>query len=449
MVTPDPIPARILPSGIAVELVEFCTPPPTQATYPRAMLNFMYHAGDGSGRLFVNDSRGKLWAVDRITGAATLFLDVAAARGAAFLGNGPPDWPAQLRVPPGSCAPRPARLSALLHHHHRNGVEPPRGRARARRASIPANLDNVVAEWRLDARSLSKIDLGSRREVLRIAHPAPDHCADQLMFNPNAVPGSGDYGKLYIGVGDGGNSPNNTDRYNQAQDPTSALGKILRIKPVKQADGSAYQVPADNPFAHRLGWLPEIWALGLRHPQNFSFDPVTGTMLITDCGQAQIEEVNLGRKGANYGWPLREGTFVTDRFDDATLYALPANDAVRNFTYPVAQYDHDEGNLARKSAITGGFVYRGVAIPALQGHYVLGDIVTGRVFHVPVTELKLGAQAVLRELTLTQGGGVVTLMALVGGPNRVDLRFGQDEAGELYVLTKQDGKIRKLAAAPG
>ena len=79
---------------------------------------------------------------------------------------------------------------------------------------------------------------------------------------------------------------------------------------------------------------------------------------------------------------------------------------------------------------------------------MLGDIVTGRVFHVPVTELKLGAQAPLRELTLTQGGGVVTLMALVGGPDRVDLRFGQDEAGELYVLTKQDGKIRKLAAAP-
>ena len=92
-----------------------------------------------------------------------------------------------------------------------------------------------------------------------------------------------------------------------------------------------------------------------------------------------------GAKGANYGWPIREGTFVTDRFDDATLYALPANDAARNFTYPVAQYDHDEGNLARKSAITGGFVYRGSAIPALQGHYVLGDIVTGRVFHVPVT----------------------------------------------------------------
>ena len=88
VVTPDPIPARILPSGIAVELVEFCTPPPTQATYPRAMLNFMYHAGDGSGRLFVNDSRGKLWAIDRITGAAKLFLDVAAARGAAFLSAG-------------------------------------------------------------------------------------------------------------------------------------------------------------------------------------------------------------------------------------------------------------------------------------------------------------------------------------------------------------------------
>lgn len=448
VVTPDPIAARILPSGIAAELVEFCTPSPTRATAPRAMLNFMYHAGDGSGRLFVNDSRGKLWAINGTTGAAKLFLDLATARGAAFIGN-------ELR---------PVGLRSFAFHpdlarpgqpgyrrFYTIGTETVASRpvgVRVLGGAYPAYLDNVVAEWRLDARTLSKVDPASRREVLRIAHPAPDHCADQLMFNPRAVPGSSDYGKLYIGVGDGGNSPNNTDRYNQAQDQTSALGKILRIKPVKQADGSAYRVPTDNPFVHRRGWLPEIWALGLRHPQNFSFDPATGTMLLTDCGQAQIEEVNLGRKGANYGWPLREGTFVTDRFDDNTLYALPADDVSRGFTYPVAQYDHDEGDLARKSAITGGFVYRGANIPALQGHYVLGDIVTGRVFHVPVTELQPGTQTPLRELTLTRGGQAVTLMALVAGPNRVDLRFGQDEAGELYILTKQDGKIRKLAALP-
>lgn len=447
VVTPDPIVPRIVPSGIAVELVEFCAPLPTSGAYPRALLNFCFHAADGKNRLFVNDSRGRLWSIDRATGASSLLLDMAALRGGSFIGTvtravglrsfafhpnltrvGQPGYRRLYTLTTETVASRPAGVRVLA-------------------GAYPHYLDNVIAEWRLDARTLSKIDPASRREVLRIAHPTADHCADQIMFNLAAKPDSAEFGKLYVGVGDGGNSPNNTDPYNQAQDPASPLGKILRIKPVKQGDGSGYRVPTDNPFVRRAGWLPEIWALGLRHPQNFSFDVATGTMLITDCGQAQIEEVNVGRKGANYGWPLREGTFVTDRNDDATLYALPADDASRGFTYPVAQYDHDEGNLTRKSAITGGFVYRGTAIPALQGHYILGDIVTGRVFHVPVTALKLGSQAALQELTLQQGGHVVTLMDLVAGLDRVDLRFGQDEVGEIYILTKQDGKIRRLAAA--
>lgn len=447
VVTPDPLAARIARSGIVVELAAFCTPPPTSASYPRAQLNFCFHAADGRNRLFVNDSRGRMWSIDRATGTCSLFLDVAALRGGAFIGT----------------ATRAVGLRSFAFHPNMSRVGQPGYRrlytlttetvasrpagVRVLAGAYPHYLDNVITEWRLDARTLSKVDLASRREVLRIAHPTPDHCADQLMFNPAARPDSAEFGKLYVGVGDGGNSPNDTDPYDQAQNPASPLGKILCIKPVKQGDGSGYRVPTDNPFIHRTGWLSEIWALGLRHPQNFSFDAATGMMLITDCGQAQIEEVNIGRKGANYGWPLREGTFVTDRHDDATLYALPADDTLNGFTYPVAQYDHDEGNLLRKSAITGGFVYRGAAIPSLQGHYVLGDIVTGRVFHVPVTALKLGKQTALQELTLQQNGHVVTLSSLVAGPDRVDLRLGQDEAGEIYVLTKQDGCIRRLAPA--
>ena len=194
----------------------------------------------------------------------------------------------------------------------------------------------------------------------------------------------------------------------------------------------------------RSGYLAEIWALGLRHPLNISFDRGgTGKFLIADIGQAQVEEVNLGVAGANYGWPLREGTFATERLDQTTLYALPADDAQNNFTYPVAQYDHSEGR-----AITGGFVYRGTAVPQLAGQYLLGDIVNGRIFHVAVDGLNPGAQATLQELRLLRGGSPVTLRTLVGGSSgRVDLRFGQDEAGEMYVLTKQDGKIRKFAAA--
>ena len=312
----------------------------------------------------------------------------------------------------------------------------------------PVHHDNVVAEWRVDALTLRKLMPTSRRELLRIAQTRPDHCTDQLMFNAFAPPGTPDYGKLYIGVGDGGNFPNDTDPYDQAQAPGSALGKILRIIPVQQKDGRAYGVPTDNPFVGRPGWLPEIHALGLRHPQNMSFDSAgTGAFLVTDIGQGHLEEVNLVTRGANFGWPLREGTFVTDRLDDATLYALPADDAERGFTYPVAQYDHDEGDETRRVAITGGFVYRGTAIPALAGQYLLGDLVSGRIFHVPVAQLKLGTQTPLQELTLRRAGVAVTLMDLAGVAGRVDLRFGRDQAGEIYLLTKQDGKIRKLAAA--
>jgi hypothetical protein len=111
----------------------------------------------------------------------------------------------------------------------------------------------------------------------------------------------------------------------------------------------------------------------------------------------------------------------------------------------VAQYDHDEGR-----AIAGGFVYRGTAVPELEGQYLFGDIVNGRVFHVPAAELRLGSLARIRELTLLRGGERVELLDLVGPsnpPGRVDLRFGQDEAGEVYVLTKQDGRVRRLCPA--
>ena len=141
---------------------------------------------------------------------------------------------------------------------------------------------------------------------------------------------------------------------------------------------------------------------------------------------------------------MREGTFVTDRLRQEDLYALPADDAARGLTSPVAQYDHDEGD-----AITGGFVYRGSAVPALQGHYLFGDLVNGRIFHVPVSELSLGRQAAFAELTLLRNGVPVTMMELMPGrQRRVDLRFGQHQAGEVYITSKRDGWIRRMRGVP-
>jgi hypothetical protein len=140
--------------------------------------------------------------------------------------------------------------------------------------------------------------------------------------------------------------------------------------------------------------------LGLHHPQNSCFDPGgTGMFIIADIGRAHVEKIDFGINGANYGWPLREDTFATNRRDPSILYPLPSDDAARRFTYPVAQHDHVEGR-----AIAGGFVYRGSGMPAMVGQYIFGDI----------------------------------------GNGRVDLCFGQGPSGEVYILTTQDGKIRKL-----
>ena len=433
----NPLP-RIQPSGLSASLVDFCVPPPTSATAPMALLNYLYHAGDGSGRVFACDARGKMWAIGR-DGTASLFLDVAAIRGAAFL---PGD---QMGLRSFAFHPNFAkRGKAGFRCFYTVTTEtaasrPADGKVLA--GTSPVHHDNVVTEWRADAATLSIVAPESRREVVRVPQHGPDHCMDQVLF----APGPTSSRTLYVGTGDGGYARNNSDPYNQAQDPLSPLGKILRIDPLRQADGRPYGIPSRNPFVGRADYLPEIYALGLRHPQNLSFDPDgSGRLLVSDIGQGQIEEVNLGRRGANYGWPLREGTFVTDRRNDKVLYAKPSPDR-SGFTDPVAQYDHDECNAAGLAAITGGFVYRGTRIPALGGHYLLGDLITGRIFHVPVADLVQGRQTPLLELTLKRDGTPVTLLGLLGTA-RADLRFGQDALGEIYVLTKQDGAIRKLAA---
>ena len=437
----DPVP-RIVASGKQVELLDFAIPPSTRASAPRALLSFLHHAGDGTARVFANDSRGRIWELDRTTGATRLFLDLARWRGSALVLG------LQLGLRSFAFHPNFARPGWNGYRRlYTLSVETVASRPagiRVFEGSFPTKHDNVLAEWMVDAPSPGVVLRGSRREVLRIAQFGNEHGTDQIMFRP------GERGLLYIGSGDSKNSPNNSDPYNVAQDPSSALGKILRINPLRQKDGRSYAVPAGNPFVGRSGYLPEIWALGLRHPQNYCFDAPTGKMILIDIGQAQIEEVNLGVRGANYGWPHREGTFAADRTNETILYPLPVDDSRFGYTYPVAQYDHDEGNSARKAAITGGFVYRGSTIPELVGEYLLGDIITGRIFHVPLADLQLGRQTPLKELTLYRGGVPVTLMTLAGVGDRVDLRFGQDELGEIYVLSKQDGMIRKLGrvAAP-
>ena len=454
LASPDPMPARIEKGPLAVELAEFSTPPASSTQRPYARLNYLFHAGDGAARVYVCDTRGKLWWIDTGSGSATLFLDLKKALGSAF-----PTPSAQMGLRSVAFHPDFARAGkpgyrALYTVHT--------GTAASRATSVPlfamapttpVDHHNVITEWKVYFTLRTRVDPKSRREVLRIAQHRTDHSTDTILFNPTAKAGEPDYGKLYIGTGDGGNTPELPDQYNHAQDPLRALGKILRIDPLRQGNGRTYGVPADNPFVGKPGWLAEIWALGFRHPQNLSFDPVTGILYNTDIGQFHIEEVNIIVRGGNYGWPMREGTFVTDRNDQTKLYHLAAGDDAYGYVYPLAQYDHTEGTdteghlIAKgKLAITGGFVYRGSEIPGLVGQYIFGDLVNGRIFHVPASELQLGNLATVQELTLKRNSLTVTLQQLVGTTDRVDMRFGLSQSGTIYVLTKQDGKIRRFAA---
>ncbi|MGD9512179.1 MAG: sorbosone dehydrogenase family protein, partial [Geminicoccaceae bacterium] len=420
--------------------VDLVQAPRSATTDARARLNFLYHAGDYSGRLFTCDSRGLLYAIEPGTRRMRVALDLWQVRGDAFFGSFALMGLRGFAFHPDCARPGRPGFRRLYTSH----TERPRGTAGFSGPYRPHHHD-VVSEWLLDPADPGRVLPRSRRELLRIAQWGRQHNTDQLMFDPHLQPGMPGYGLMLVGVGDGGNNPPHPDPYDQAQNPGLIPGKVLRIDPLPQPGGAPYGIPPDNPFVGIPGAHPEIFALGLRHPQNFSYDiALGGALILADIGQHEIEEINLLLPGRNYGWPLREGTFVTDRLRQEDLYALPADDASRGLTYPVAQYDHDEGD-----AITGGFVYHGSAVPALQGHYLFGDLVNGRVFHLPASELALGRQAAFGELTLLRRGVPTTMLELMPGKQRrVDLRFGQDQAGEVYITSKRDGWIRRLQGVP-
>jgi glucose/arabinose dehydrogenase len=163
-------------------------------------------------------------------------------------------------------------------------------------------------------------------------------------------------------------------------------------------------------------------------------------VLATNIGQASIEAIDIILKGHDYGWPNREGKFLMYPDSDINkIYPLPANDTIYHYTYPVAAFDHDEGN-----AIAGGFVYEGRLIPQLRGKYLFGDIPGGRLFFININDLNTRALAPVKEWFVSINGKRLSLRQICG-QNRVDLRFAQDDHGEMYIFTKPDGKIYRMA----
>ena len=252
-----------------------------------------------------------------------------------------------------------------------------------------------------------RADPGSRRELLLVEQPFANHNGGQVSFGPD--------GKLYIGLGDGG-SRNDPD--NRAQDLGDLLGKLLRVDP-QPSGGRQYAVPSDNPFVGRSGARPEVWMYGLRNPWRFSWDRETGDLWIADVGQNRLEEIDFLAGGApagtNFGWSLREGT------------ARVKGDNPPGAVLPIFEYGHDEG-----CSVTGGYVYRGRRVPSLGGIYVYGDACSGKLWGLVQSG---GEQRDQGELPVADDDGV-------GGSGYSISSFGEDAAGELYLLDLGGGVYR-------
>ena len=360
----------------------------------------------------------------------------------------------------------------------------------------------VLIEW-TDTDNANFTFEGTARELLRVQLNTRIHPMGDLIFNPTARRGDPDWRVLYVSCGDGGSGEqlNNSMRLNP-QLLDNLVGKISRIIPDLQehtesstiSSNGRYRIPNDNPFASPLfaGARKEIWAYGLRNPHRMTWDaepgdPADNHLIAAVVGLHMWETVDIIRKGANYGYPLREGNQLLK--PDNSTGPLPQPDRIPVQTsnlvfgatvvpdYPVIQYPHvkDGGD-----AVAGGFVYRGKLLPALQGKFVFGDITTGRIWYSdyremlkandgkPETMAPMHEVSVIWDRPLDDGRKVYTSMSpivetayharggkdpdlpgnsTVSGASRVDMRFAIDSSGELYILSKSDGMIRAIVGA--
>jgi len=351
---------------------------------------FLAPVPDGTGRVFVTELAGRILVLSPATGAiaATPFLDLT--------GQLSTDGERGLL---GFAAAPDFRISGVFYVF----VTVPDGTIEIRR-------------YRTFSNDREHADPASGDAILRVPHPRSNHNGGWIGFDAA--------GLLHIAIGDGGGSG---DPDNNGQNPNTLLGKILRIDPARDDfPGDAardYGIPPGNPFAGG-GGAPEVLAYGLRNPWRNSFDPATGNLWIGDVGQNAVEELDLLRPqdaGANFGWPILEGTMPF------------RGGSTAGFTPPIAEYLHGIGTRQGDTVI-GGYVYRG-SIAQLQGQYVFADFITPNVWTIPVAQVVQG-------VTLSSAEFVVRNADFAPNVGRFDniASFGVDEGGNLYLIDL-DGEI--------
>lgn len=331
-------------------------------------------AEDGSGRLFVVEQRGRIRIVQGEQLLDAPFLDITHLV---------------------SCCGERGLLSVAFDPSYSSN-----GLLYVNYTDV--NGDTVVARYRVSPDNANQVDPSSAETILFVEQPASNHNGGLLLFGPQD-------GYLYIGLGDGGGGNGQN-----GQDLSTLLGKILRIDVTPTSSGVPYQIPPHIPFVGHAEARPEIWATGLRNPWRFSFDRETGDLWIGDVGSGSYEEVNFqsagSQGGENYGWNEMEG-------DDCRGEA-----GCDDFVAPVSGFDHDEGCV-----VTGGYVYRGSAIPALTSTYLFADYCGGDVWGLSPSD----------DGTWTRLGPVATGLSISS--------FGEDSNGELY-LVDLSGTIFRIVA---
>ncbi|OFW27301.1 MAG: hypothetical protein A3H97_16475 [Acidobacteria bacterium RIFCSPLOWO2_02_FULL_65_29] len=477
----NPIPAPVEKRGLMVEISDVVRLPDTrglrpadQDVSPAGWARVSYVRDLPDGRRFANDSRGLLYLLDR-NNQPSVFANVAAAFPFAVYN----------RLESGFIGfdfhPEFERNGLFYTVHGERAMGNP-----ATPNFIPPGFTqtdvtyhNVITEWRTTNPAANTFE-GTRRELLRVAHVVSNltHPFGAVAFNPTSKPGAPDYGLLFtsgsdLGFSNGGGP--NASNPGQTQRLDSVITAILRIDPRSPAVSGGmkglgdYTIPASNRFAADGDpkTLGEIYAYGFRNAHRLSWDSTDGTMFASDIGMNHIEEINIVRNGENYGWMKREGYWENGRTRPGgalnQLFPLPADvlDGRQKdgFTYPVAIYDHNDGQ-----AVTGGFAYYG-RITALRGKFVFGDITRGRLFAADLAAMKKADDGIPQtvapveeiQLYVRDASGTrvyVTLRELIeramgATMTRADLHISRSRDGELFITSRQDGVIRMLVPDSG
>lgn len=337
----------------------------------------IFHAGDGSGRIFIMEQAGVIWTLDASGARAdTPFLDI--------------------RDRVGSVGNEQGLLGFAFHPEYASN-----GYFFVHYSDLVGNT--VVTRYRVSA-DPNIADPSSEIRFFTLSQPYANHNGGQLAFGPD--------GYLYLGLGDGGLAD---DPVGNGQSLTTYLGKILRFSVHTGEDAPVASIPADNPYADTD--FPFIWASGLRNPWRFSFDTLTGDLYIGDVGQNHYEEINFlpvsAPGGANFGWDYFEGFHG---FEGTPPTNVP-------FVQPIAEYKHGQG-----CSITGGFVYRGENLPDWQGIYLYGDYCTGTIWGL----LRLPDGSWQNDLLFKSGFNIASF-----GTDEANEIYLADLNGGIYILVEK------------